>query len=115
RRGELKKELRVAQLQREEAAVAWKQTVLDAGAEVNNALAACQTARERCRLLSAQTLKLREIVEDTKAQMRFAEVNYLQVLLARQNLLSAQLEMVGEEYATLEALSTLFRAVGGGA
>ena len=54
------------------------------------------------------------MLNGTEAQMRYSEANYLQVIEARQQLLSVQLELVGERYTSAEVLTTLFRSLGGG-
>ena len=113
-KGRLTANLKVAKAQQQEAAVEWKQCILDAAKEVNDALAACQSSSKRCLLISGQVEKLEQTVGDTQEQMRYGEANYLQVLIARLQLLNAQLDLTAEHYATLQSLTTLYQALGGG-
>ena len=42
-----------------------------------------------------------------------SEVNFLQVLLARQSLLEARLSLLDNRYALVESVINLYRALGG--
>ena len=93
----------------------FRQSLLNAGNEVNDALTQCQTARERLRLDKEQVEQLRLTVQDTQLLMdNSAEVNYLQVLTARQSLLSAQLTAVQDKYDEAQGVVELYHALGGG-
>lgn len=83
-RGRLKADLRKAKAEQEEALISFRQTLLDAGKEVNDALSGQQYAQNTIRLNEQQIEKLSHIVETSKIRMKYeSEVNYLQVLLAR--------------------------------
>ena len=89
-RGQNLANLKIAKAQQEEAVLQFRQSLLDAGNEVNNALAQWQTARERIRLDNGQVEQLTITLGDTELLMEnSADTNYLQVLTARQSLLSA--------------------------
>ena len=91
-RGQNLANLKIAKAQQEEAVLQFRQSLLDAGNEVNNALAQWQTARERIRLDNGQVEQLTITLGDTELLMEnSADTNYLQVLTARQSLLSAPL------------------------
>ena len=114
-RGQNLTNLKIAKAQQEEALLQFRQSLLDAGNEVNNALTQCQTARERLRLDCEQVAQLQTTVQDTQLLMdNSADVNYLQVLTARQSLLSAQMKAVQDKYEEVQGVIGLYHALGGG-
>lgn len=74
--------LKVAKAEQEIAALAFQQKLLEAGSEVNNALAALQTSRERIALTSQNVTALTEAVRKTELLMHHSSTNYLEVLTA---------------------------------
>ena len=114
-RGQNVANLKIAKAQQEEALLRFRQSLLDAGNEVNNALTQCQTARERLRLDREQVAQLQTTVMDTQLLMdNSADVNYLQVLTARQSLLSARLTVTQDRYDEAQGVISLYHALGGG-
>lgn len=61
--------LKIAQAQQEEAAIAFRQTLLEAGSEVNSALAQCQTARSKADIRLNQIAALENTVRSTRQLM----------------------------------------------
>lgn len=114
-RGQNIANLKIAKAQQEEAVLAFKQSLLDAGQEVNNALIQWQTAREQILLDMEQVKQLETTVSDTRLLMQYGTVNYLQVLTARQSLLSAQLTLASDRYSEIQGVINLYHALGGGA
>lgn len=113
--GRLKAELRKAQAEQEEARIAFRQVILDAGQEVNDALASEQYARKAIELNEQQVEILTRVVENSKLRMKYDEdFNYLQVLLARQSLLEARLDLLSNRFMLLESSIQLYKALGGG-
>ena len=93
--GRLRAEVQRAKAEQEAAKVAFRQTVLEAGQEVNDILATEQYARRAISLGEQQVEKLQRIADASKVRMQYDEdVNYLQVLLARQSLLEARLQLL---------------------
>ena len=114
-RGQNLANLKIAKAQQQEALLRFRQSLLDAGTEVNDALLQCQTARERLQLDAEQVAQLQLTVLDTQLLMdNSSEVDYLQVLAARQSLLSAQLTMVQDRYDEAQGVIRLYHALGGG-
>jgi len=114
-RGQNLANLKIAKAQQEEAVLQFRQSLLDAGTEVNNALTQWQTARERIRLDSDQVKQLTITLGDTELLMEnSADTNYLQVLTARQSLLSAQLAVASDRYDEIQGVIELYHALGGG-
>ncbi|MGV8092938.1 MAG: TolC family protein [Mangrovibacterium sp.] len=110
-----KQRLEVAKAQEEEYFTAFKQTVMDAGVEVSNALYAYQIASEKTGNRSKQVLFLEKSVEYTKKLLQYtSNTNYTDVLTSEQNLLSARLDQVGDQLDRLTAIIDLYRSLGGG-
>ncbi len=92
----------------------FQQTLLNAGAEVNNALMLCQSARAKSVLRQQQIESLERAVESTELLMRHSTTTYLEVLTARQSLLSAQLSQISDRFDEIQGVVTLYQALGGG-
>lgn len=114
-RGQNIANLKIAKVQQQEAVLAFKQSLLDAGQEVNNALIQWQTAREQILLDKEQVKQLETTVSDTRLLMEHGTVNYLQVITARQSLLAAQLTLASDRYSEIQGVINLYHALGGGA
>ena len=112
--GKLRAEVKKAQAEQEEAKIAFRQAILEAGQEVNNVLASRQYAQRAIMLNSQQVDKLTDVLNATEKRMRYdSEINYLQVLLARQSLLEARLSLLSHRYELLESTIQLYKAIGG--
>lgn len=70
--------LKIAKAQQEEALLTFQQSLLDAGAEVNNALVQWQSARERITLDERQTISLRSALRSSELLMQHSSQNYLE-------------------------------------
>ncbi len=113
--GRLRAEVQRAKAEQEAAKVAFRQTVLEAGREVNDILASEQYARQAISLSEQQVEKLSHIADASKLRMQYEEdVNYLQVLLARQALLESRLQLLTHRYEMIDAHIQLYKALGGG-
>lgn len=107
--------LQIAKAQQEEALLNFRQALLDAGSEVNNALMQWQTSRDKAGLDRRQVEHLATVVHDTGLLMEHGTVNYLQVLSARQSLLAARINLVADRYGEIQGVISLYHALGGGA
>lgn len=112
--GQNRANLDIAKAQHQEALLAFSQTLLGAGNEVNNALMGYQTCRRQVGLQEKQIAKLREAVRAANAQMEYGDGNALSIIVARQSLLNAEVQQLTCEYEQLESYMLLFRALGGG-
>lgn len=106
--------LRVAEAQQQEALLLFRQSLLDAGAEVNNALVQWQTARKRLEVGKKQIVNLQAAIWNTRLLMKHGSANYLEVLTAQQNLLQAELMQASDRYDEIQGVISLFHALGGG-
>lgn len=107
-------QLRIAKAQQEEARLAFTQTLLRAGSEVNDALLQYQTATAKSDWYSRQVEALNVAVNSTRLLMKHGSTTYLEVLTAQQTLLNAQLNQVANRFAEIQGLVNLYQALGGG-
>jgi multidrug efflux system outer membrane protein len=114
-KGQNEANLKIAKAQQQEALLSYCQSIIDAGAEVNNALKQWQTALKKENTDKQIIEKLTTTVKNTKLLMEnSSSINYLDVLNAEQNLLSAQLSAVSDSYDEIEGIISLYHALGGG-
>ena len=90
------------------------QTVINAGNEVNEAMADCQAAREKHQYYTRQVEVLQEAYAGTHELMDNGKASYLEVLKAQETLLDAQLCQAMNMYDAAEAVIALYIALGGG-
>ena len=107
-------QLRIAKAQQEEAQLAFEQTLLNAGVEVNEAVNQYQTARNKANLYEKQVAALETAATSTQLLMQHGNTTYLEVLTAQQSLLSAQLNQVANRFTEIQGFITLYQALGGG-
>ena len=106
--------LKIAKAQQEEALLTFRQSLLNAGAEVNDALVQWQTARQRILLDEQQTASLRSALRSSELLMQHSSQNYLEVLTARQSLLQAELNVAADRFDEIQGVINLYHALGGG-
>ena len=112
--GKNKARLKISESQRQEALLNFKQTLLDAGTEANNALISWQTARKRLDSDKLQIVYLKGAVMNTQLLMKNGQADYLEVLTAQKNLLQAELTETNDKYLEIQSVITLYHALGGG-
>ena len=113
--GKLKANLKIAKLTQEDMKLDYVQTVIDAGNEVNEALADYQSTVEKHEYYHRQVGVLHEAFKGTHELMDNGKASYLEVLTAQESLLRAQLSEAMNMYSASEALIALYIALGGGA
>lgn len=105
---------KIAQSQQREALLEFEHKLLEAGSEVNTALAQCRSARSKTNLRIRQIENLSQAVYSTRQLMSHSEATYLEVLTAQQSLLSARLQQVSDRFEGIQGVINLYRALGGG-
>ena len=113
-RGANKARLEIAKAQEEEAKLQFRQSLLNASMEVSNALitydAEVKKEVERDRQIEA----LYKAVEYTNELLKLGTSTYLEVLDAQQSLLNALLSKTDDQLNKLNAVTSLYHALGGG-
>ena len=113
-RGKIKANYKISQLTEEDLQRKYVQTVIDAGNQVNEALADCQAARDKHAYYHRQVEVLREAYQGTHELMDNGKANYLEVLTAQETLLNAQLSEAMNMYNGAQSVIALYIALGGG-
>ena len=113
-KGQIMAQYRIAKAQQEEASLSFQQALLNAGSEVNDALVACQTSKAKTLLFEKQIQSLEKALESTSLLMEHGTTTYLEVLTARQSLLSAQLSQTANRFTEIQSVINLYQALGGG-
>ena len=112
--GANKAKLRRAEAEQKIALYEFRQSLLDAGVEVNNALIAVKTAGSRVKIDQKQIVHLQAAVWNTQLLMKHGNTNYLEVLTAQQKLLQAELAEVSDRFEEIRNVINLYHALGGG-
>ena len=112
-RGQLKASKKIAELSEEDLKQKYVQTVINAGNEVNEALADCQAALEKHDYYHRQVDVLHEAYRGTHELMDNGKASYLEVLTAQESLLGAQLNEAMNLYKGVLGVVALYIALGG--
>ena len=113
-RGKLIANKKIAKLTEEDLQKKYVQLVINAGNEVNEAMADCMAAREKHRFFKRQVQVLHEAYTGTHELMDNGKASYIEVLRAQESLLDAQLSSAMNMYKGAEAVIALYIALGGG-
>ena len=113
-RGKLIANKKIATLTEEDLQKKYVQTVINAGNQVNEAMADCMAARETHTYFQRQVQVLHEAYSGTHELMDNGKASYLEVLTAQESLLNAQLSQAMNMYDAAEAVIALYIALGGG-
>ena len=81
---------------------------------MNDALTQWQTAQQRLVLDEKQIASLQRAVKSTQLLMDYGSTNYLEVLIAQQDLLQAELTMAEDKFNEIQGVINLYHALGGG-
>jgi outer membrane protein TolC len=112
-RGKIRANHKIAMLTQLDLQQKYVQTVINAGNQVNDAMADCQAAREKHSYYHRQVDVLREAYVGTHELMDNGKSNYLEVLTAQETLLNAQLSEAMNMYNGAKAVIALYIALGG--
>ena len=113
-RGQNIARLKAAKAQEETAKLSFQQTLLNAGSEVSNALSLYQKTSEKVESRRMQVESAKKASEDTKELFNLGTSTYLEVLSAQQSYLSAQISQVSDCFDQMQAVVSLYQALGGG-
>ncbi len=114
--GQIVAGLKVAKMQYEQAYNTWQNSIYKAGNEVSNALVAYNSYSQKAELDGKRVAVLQKNVEDTKRLMESSSnTTYLEVITAQSNLLNAEISEVADQLSKMQAVVSLYQALGGGA
>ena len=106
--------LKVAKAKEEQAYNNWQNAIFKAGNEVSNALVAYNSSAEKAGYEAKQVELYKKTVEDTKQLYTSSGATYLEVISAQSNLLNAEISKVTDELSKMQAVVSLYTALGGG-
>ncbi|QLE03102.1 TolC family protein [Galbibacter sp. BG1] len=104
----------VSQAQQEQALLNYKKALLVAGREVSDALYRYDAASEKIEVREREYEAYNKATEFSKELLKQGLANYLEVLTAQENELNSELLLVENKYVKLNAVVTLYQALGGG-
>lgn len=113
-RGKLVSNLKVTKAEEEIARMNYQQAILEAGREVSDALRLYDSTTERLVHDREQVSNLDKAADYTKSLFQGGDASYLEILAAHQSYLSAQLTEVADNVQRMQAVVTLYSALGGG-
>lgn len=113
-RGKLISNLRVSKDEEQIALLNYKQAILNAGEEVNNALYAIESAERNLTIHTNQCRQLERTVQTSESLYRTGNASYLELLTARQSLLNARLNLVTDKFTYCQSIINLYSSLGGG-
>ncbi|WP_405383714.1 TolC family protein [Maribacter sp. LLG6340-A2] len=104
----------VAQSNQEQAKLQFKYALLNASKEVSDALYSYNAALDKIKVKQKEYEAYTLAREYSQELLDNGLANYLEVLNARQNTLSTNLDLTNTKYAKLQAIVDLYEALGGG-
>lgn len=107
-------QLKIAKAQQEEAKIQFQTTLLNAGNEVSNALDQYQACSQKVAARNMEVESSKKAADYTKELFNLGTSTYLEVLSAEQSYLSAQLSEVNDTFSRMQAVISLYQALGGG-
>ena len=110
----IKTNYEIAQANQQKAYLEFKQTLLLAGKEVSDVLADYKNETEKLTIRKNQLEVLTQAADYSDELLQYGMVNYLEVLTAKDNALNTELAYVTNKYNQMDAIITLYRALGGG-
>ncbi len=113
-RRELKTRFETAKIEREQAVIGFRQSVLVATGEVSDAIVQSQKLAEQEIIATAQTENLKKAISNAQLLFKSDMANYLEVITAQGNALQAELNLANIQRERLNAMVELYRSLGGG-
>lgn len=113
-RGQNIANLKAAKAQQQQALNNFEYAVLNAAAEVSDAMHDYSANKQKQELLAQQIDQLEKSVDYTNQLLSLGQSTYLEVLTAQQGLLQAQLSEINCWHSRVAALVNLYQSLGGG-
>ena len=111
---QIKTRYEVAKANQEQAYLQFEKSLLTAGKEVSDALAMYNNETYKISVREQQVDALRKAADYSDELLTYGLVNYLEVLTAKDNALTTELNLIDNKYKQYNAVITLYRALGGG-
>lgn len=114
RKRALRTQFEIAKIQREQAVLQFRQSVLNAVGEVSNALSRLEKINHQEQIASRRAANLRLSVANARLLFKSDRANYLEVITVQSNALQAELDLALIQRQRDGARIELYRALGGG-
>ncbi len=111
---ELKTNYKIALLQRDEAVISFRRSVLVAVGEVSDALAKIEKLQQQESIVSNRVETLQGATSNADMLFKSGLATYLEVITAQANVLQSELELTAIKRSRLTAVADLYRSLGGG-
>ena len=112
--GNIEGQVKASEAQQRQALFSYRQTILNAFSDVEDALISTTKGREQLAAQVRQVAALSTYARLARLQYEAGKTSYLQVLDADRALFDGQLSQVETQYLTLTSLVDVYRAMGGG-
>ncbi len=113
-RRQIRTQYNIAKIEREKTVIEFKQSVLQAVGEVSNAIVKVDKLNEQYVTAAKRAEVLQQATGNAQLLFQSGMANYLEVITAQSNLLQSQLALSNIKLAQLNAVTELYRSVGGG-
>jgi len=104
----------IAKINQEKAIIQFEQTLKTAGKEVSDALADYQNETKKIAIRTQQVEALKKASDYSEELLNYGLATYLEVLTVKDNALGTELNLIDNRYRQLDAIISLYRALGGG-
>lgn len=110
----LKTTHKIAKIEQEKAVIQFKQSYIVAVGEVSDAMAQLKRSEERMLLIGEKSAALEKSTKDAALLYNSGMANYLEVITAQNSALQNDLDVIAIKREKLNAVTSLYRALGGG-
>lgn len=111
---QLKTRYEQSKIASEQAEINFKQSVLNAYGEVSDALVQIEKLEEQEVIATGLVEKAENVVNNSLKLYQYGEATYLEVIVAQSNKLQTDLELASIKTLRLNAITALYRSLGGG-
>lgn len=111
---QLKTQLNITKIEYEQAANNFKSKLLNAAAEVSDALMQSEKLKEKIEIAHSQNLILQKALPNAQLLFTNGMANYLEIITAQQSLLQNELGFADLKRQQITAYIQLYRSLGGG-
>lgn len=113
-RKNLTTQYQIAKIDRDKTVLEFRQTVLNAVSEVSDALVSIDKVNSQRTIAQSRVNALNEATRNANLLFKNGMATYLEVITAQSNVLQSELELAYIKRQGLEAVSNLYRSLGGG-
>ncbi|MDN3548120.1 TolC family protein [Mucilaginibacter aquaedulcis] len=111
---QLKTQYKVALVDREKTVLQFRQSVLNAVGEVSDALVRIEKLKTQQTIIANRVSTLEKATNNANLLFSNGQATYLEVITAQSNVLQSELDLATVKNARLNAMSDLYRSLGGG-